>query len=99
MTEEQQDQEQQEIAEEEKVDAEAAAPAAEETAASGKKRGKRKTKLVNEADVMPRPSYWPFALAVAMAVMLIGVMLHPAVFILGVILVIGAIIGWALERR
>ncbi len=100
MSEEQQDQVQQQVVDAEKEEATAPTSlAAEETTSAGKKRSKRKTKLVNAEEVMPRPSYWPIGLAVALVVLLLGFITHPAIFILGVILVIGAIIGWALERR
>ena len=48
---------------------------------------------------MPRPSLWPFALAVSVAIMLGGFVINPIVLGIGVILVIASIIGWNLERR
>ena len=44
-------------------------------------------------------SYWPFALAFALFFMLLGVVVHPIIFWVGLVLVIGAIIGWRLERH
>jgi hypothetical protein len=64
----------------------------------GKKRVKR-TRLVTEEELMPRPSLWPFALAVSVAIMLGGFVINPIVLGIGVILVIASIIGWNLERR
>ena len=64
----------------------------------GKKRVK-KLRQVTEEDLMPRPSLWPFALAVSLAVLLLGLATHPILLGLGVIMVIASIIGWGLERR
>lgn len=64
-----------------------------------KKRGRRKTKLVNVDEIMPRPSLWPLALAFAVAITLFGILAGPIVLAVGVILVIVSVIGWALERR
>jgi Mg2+/citrate symporter len=47
----------------------------------------------------PHRSYWPFALALALFFMLLGVVVHPIVFWIGLVLVAGAIIGWRLERH
>jgi hypothetical protein len=44
-----------------------------------------------------KKSYWPFALSLAILVCMIGVVTHPIVLGLGVVLVIVAIIGWGLE--
>lgn len=44
-----------------------------------------------------KKSYWPFALSLAVLVMMIGVVTHPIVLGLGVALAIVAIIGWGLE--
>lgn len=54
---------------------------------------------VREQKLSPKPSFWPIALAVAMVVTGIGVISHPAVFICGIVLIIAAIIGWALEKH
>ena len=64
----------------------------------GKKRVKR-TRLVTEVELMPRPSLWPFALALSVAIMLGGFAINPIILGIGVILVIASIIGWNLERR
>ena len=44
-------------------------------------------------------SYWPFALAVALVIVLVGIMSSPIVFGVGALLVAAAAIGWALEKR
>ncbi len=44
-------------------------------------------------------SIWPFALALAVIVLLVGFIVHPIVLGIGVVLVAAAIIGWGLERR
>jgi hypothetical protein len=60
--------------------------------------GPRKlTKEQMEAE-SPR-SLWPFALAVTILITCIGLLIHPVIFFLGVVLVIGSITGWLLERR
>jgi hypothetical protein len=62
-------------------------------------RRKRKARIVSEEEIMPRPSYWPFILTLALVILLIGVISHPIVLGLGAVLVIAAVIGWSLERR
>lgn len=73
----------------------------EAEAPTGRRRKKRvkRTRLVTEEELMPRPSLWPFALAVSVAIMLGGFVINPIVLGIGVILVIASIIGWNLERR
>ena len=77
-------------------------PEATETEAPPRRRGKKRvkrTRWVTEEELMPRPSLWPFALAVSVAIMLGGFVINPIVLGVGVILVIASIIGWNLERR
>ncbi len=57
------------------------------------------SKEVKGQAVNSKRSYWPFALAFALFFMLLGVVVHPIIFWLGLVLVAGAIIGWRLERR
>ena len=63
----------------------------------------RPTKRVKAAPPPPPEqafrSYWPFALAVAIMVMLVGLLIHPVILAIGVVLAAAAIIGWGLERR
>ncbi|HEV7236164.1 MAG TPA: cytochrome c oxidase subunit 4 [Ktedonobacteraceae bacterium] len=44
-------------------------------------------------------SYWPIALAFALLIALIGVLVHPIVLGIGIVLAAAAVIGWGLERR
>ena len=64
----------------------------------GKKRVK-KVRQVTEAELMPRPSVWPLALAISIAVALGGFAFNLIVLGIGVIMVIVSVIGWNLERR
>ncbi len=66
---------------------------------SGRKRGRRRGKPANIDEIMPKPSYWPFALALALVFTLLGIIIHPIVIGVGVVLIIVAVMGWALERR
>jgi hypothetical protein len=82
-------------------DAEEAAPSQDIPTPQSRRVKKRKRKLepVSEEEIMPRPSYWPLALAIALVIMLFGTIAQPIVMVVGAILVIGSIIGWSLERR
>ena len=44
-------------------------------------------------------SYWPLALAISLCIVLFGLILNPIVSAIGVILTVGAVIAWGLERR
>ncbi len=44
-------------------------------------------------------SYWPLALAIALFVILLGIITHPIVLGIGVVLAAVAAIGWGLERH
>ncbi len=58
------------------------------------------SKLVQEEAIKPHLSVWPFTLAVALVVLLIGfITTQPIILGIGVVLVIVAIIGWGVERR
>ena len=66
------------------------------------KQPSKKPKISKEATqyaVNPKRSYWPFALAFALFFMLLGVVVHPVIFWIGLALTVAAIIGWGLERR
>ena len=56
-------------------------------------------KAVQEQTFHSYSSYWPIALAFAMLIILVGVITHPIVLGIGVVLAVAAIIGWGLERR
>jgi hypothetical protein len=72
---------------------------ADTTGVPVKKRGKRKTRLVNVEEISPRHSYWPIVLAFALALVLFGVVAGPIVVVVGVILLVVSAGGWILERR
>jgi len=78
-------------------------PAAEDqsviAATSTSTRKKRAKRMVSEAELMPRPSFWPIALAASLAIALFGFVWNAVVLAVGVLLVIVCIIGWSLERR
>ncbi len=57
------------------------------------------SKEVMEQAMNSKRSYWPFALAFALFFMLLGVVVHPIIFWIGLVLVAGAITGWRLERH
>lgn len=60
--------------------------------------GPRKlTKEQMEAEEPRSP--WPFALAVTILITCIGLLIHPIIFFIGVVLILGSITGWLLERR
>lgn len=46
-----------------------------------------------------KQSLWPFALAVALVVVLVGVITSPVILGIGVLLLVAAAIGWGLEQR
>jgi hypothetical protein len=75
----------------------------EKTAEAGdvvKRGGKPRGRLVaQEQAISPQTSYWPFVLAFALAILLLGIITHPVIFGIGVVLTAVSIIGWGLERR
>lgn len=54
---------------------------------------------VQEQALDPQRSIWPIGLAVALIIMLVGLITNPVVLGVGVVLTVAAIIGWGLERR
>jgi Flp pilus assembly protein TadB len=73
---------------------------AEEQAQS--QQARKKSKISKEATEQihgPSKSYWPFALAAALMIAFLGVVIHPILFVAGVVLTALAVIGWGLERR
>lgn len=46
---------------------------------------------------IPPPSFWPLVLAVTVTVMFSGFLIGPVVFVVGVVLTLGAIIAWSIE--
>ncbi len=63
------------------------------------KRGKKKGRLVSAEEVMPKPSYWPLALAISFVVLSMGIIISWVVIVVGAILMTASVIGWSLERR
>ncbi len=84
---------------EEQQEETAAAPETGEIAAPREKRRTRKKDTIDPDKLVPRASIWPFALAIAIVVLCIGLVLNPIVLGIGAVLVIVAIIGWGVERR
>jgi hypothetical protein len=66
---------------------------------NGKKRVRRRTRLVNVADISPRPSFYPLALALSIAFVLFGVLVSPIMIGIGALLIVISIVGWILENR
>ena len=66
---------------------------------SGKQPGKKKGRVVNVEEILPKPSYWPLALAASFVVLLMGIMISWIVMAIGAMLVIASVMGWSLERR
>jgi hypothetical protein len=54
---------------------------------------------VQEQALSPHHSLWPLALAVALFVILVGIMTHPVVLGVGAVLAVAAGIGWGLEKH
>jgi CDP-diglyceride synthetase len=57
------------------------------------------SKIAREQAISPHQSVWPFALALALMVVLMGFITQPVILGVGVVLVIAAVIGWGFERR
>jgi len=71
----------------------------EEQAQSKQARNKLKHSEALEQTDGPQKSYWPFALAVALMIAFLGVIIHPILLGIGVVLTALAVIGWGLERH
>lgn len=60
----------------------------------------RVSKAAQQQALGPQKSYWPLGLAVALVILLIGLISnYPIVLGVGVVLSVAAVIGWGLERR
>lgn len=46
---------------------------------------------------LPHPSYWPLVLAIAITVIAVGFLTHWTIVVVGILVTVGSIIGWALE--
>lgn len=54
---------------------------------------------VREQKLAPKPSFWPFILALTLVTTSIGVMVSPIILAIGAGLTIAALIGWMLEKQ
>jgi cytochrome c oxidase subunit IV len=54
---------------------------------------------VREQRLAPKPSFWPIALAFALAVSMVGFITNPIILFCGIVLTIITIIGWAVEKH
>jgi Mg2+/citrate symporter len=76
---------------------------AEDQLANQRKQLTNRTKIskeLAERALNSHTSYWPFALAVALVIVLVSIMMtNPIVFGIGVVSVAVAAIGWGLENR
>lgn len=64
-----------------------------------KRRSKPVVNTAQERALGPQKSYWPLGLALAMFILLIGVITNLVVLGIGVVLTVAAVIGWGLEQR
>ena len=46
---------------------------------------------------LPPPSFWPIVLAIGTAMALAGIVIHPAVWIVGIVVFLVALAGWLRE--
>jgi hypothetical protein len=72
---------------------------AEEQIQSKQVPDRRKHLEAVEESSRPQLSYWPFVLAAALMIAFLGIVIHPILFGIGVVLTALAVIGWGLERR
>ena len=75
---------------------------AEDQLANQRKQLTKRTKIskeLAERALNAHTSYWPFALAVALIIVLLGIMSSPIIFGIGVVLVAVGAIGLGLENR
>ncbi len=65
------------------------------------KRVVRPMKAAPEQALSPRAnrSYWPFALALMISIALMGLVIYPIIFFIGLVLTVVIIIAWGVERR
>ena len=59
----------------------------------------RAPEAVQEQALGPQKSFWPLGLAVALIILLLGLVSNQIVLGVGVVLSVAAVIGWGLERR
>lgn len=65
------------------------------------KRAARPTKTTSEQALNSgaNRSYWPFALAIVLSIGLMGVVIYPIIFFIGMALTVIIIIAWSVDRR
>ncbi len=65
------------------------------------KRVVRPMKAAPEQVLSPRAnrSYWPFALALMISIALMGLVIYPIIFFIGLVLTVVIIIAWGVERK
>lgn len=65
------------------------------------KRVARPTKAIPQQALNPgaNRSYWPFALAIVLSIGLMGVVIYPIIFFIGMALTVIIIIAWSVDRR
>lgn len=65
-----------------------------------KRRSKPVVNTAQERALGPQKSYWPLGLALALIILLLGIITN-LIFVLGigVVVTIAAVIGWGLEQR
>ncbi|MEO8972742.1 MAG: hypothetical protein ABI406_14215 [Ktedonobacteraceae bacterium] len=65
------------------------------------KRAVRPMKAAPEQTLRPgaNRSYWPFALALVISIGLMGLVIYPIIFFIGMALTVVIIIAWGIERR
>lgn len=64
-----------------------------------KKRIRRKITPEEEKTISPGHSVWPLVLALALIVLFLGIILHPIVLVIGIIMLVGSAVGWIIERH
>ncbi len=52
-----------------------------------------------EGEHLPSPSFWPFLLAIGVAMSLVGVITKPAVVVIGLVILLGSLGGWVRDAR
>lgn len=73
---------------------------AQETEQVAENKGsKRKRRVVDVEEIMPKPSYWPLAAAASFVMLLIGMLISWIVIAIGTVMLVACIVGWSLERR
>ncbi len=59
----------------------------------------KSSKLSGQKPLSSYRSYWPLALAIALCIVLVGIIVNTVILGIGIVLTIVAVIAWSLERR